>query len=90
MGTFALILAMLGGLSGVMGILTAAEVVPSLGAEFSWLFWFWVAGLLFLATIRTCPSLSDRNRSFCGQAASSSNTRCPTPPALASSSLMGA
>ena len=51
MGVFALILGVLGGMSGVMGILTAAELVPSLGDEFTWLFWFWVAGLLLLGNI---------------------------------------
>ena len=51
MGIFALVLGMLGGLSGVMGILSAAEIVPSIGAEFTWLFWFWVSGLLLLGTI---------------------------------------
>ena len=51
MGIFALILGVLGGLCGVMGILTAVEAVPTIHAEFNWLFWFWLAGLLFLATI---------------------------------------
>ena len=51
MGIFALILGVLGGLSGVMGILTAAEVVPLIGDGFTWLFWFWVAGLLLLGTV---------------------------------------
>ena len=51
MGLFALILGMLGGLSAVMGIITAAEAIPLIGAEFTWLFWFWLAGVLFLATI---------------------------------------
>ena len=53
MGLLAFILGILGGLSAVMGIITAAEVVPLIGTEFTWLFWFWVAGILFLAAI-TC------------------------------------
>ena len=51
MGIFALILGVLGGLCGAMGILTAVELVPSVHAEFTWLFWFWLAGILFLASI---------------------------------------
>ena len=51
MGLFALILGMLGGLSAVMGIITAAGVIPSIGAEFTWLFWFLLAVILFVASI---------------------------------------
>jgi len=45
------ILAILGGLCGVMGIVTATGVVPLLGAELTWLFWFGLAGVSFLACI---------------------------------------
>ncbi len=51
MGIFALVLGALGALSAVMGILTAAEVLPAIGTEFTWLYWFWLAGILLLATI---------------------------------------
>ena len=51
MGVLALILGLLGGLCGVVGIITAAEVIPLIGAEFTWVFWFWLAGILLLATI---------------------------------------
>ncbi len=51
MGIFALILGVLGGLSAVMGILTAAEAVPLIATEFTWLYWFVLSGILFLATI---------------------------------------
>ena len=51
MGIFALILGVLGGMSGVMAILVAVEFVPLVGAEFTWLFWFWLAAILLLASI---------------------------------------
>ena len=51
MGIFALILGVLGGLSAVMGILTALEAVPVINAEFTWLYWFGLSVILFLATI---------------------------------------
>ena len=56
MGLFALILAVLGGLSAVMGIVTAADVVPSIGAEFTWMFWFVLALILFVAAIASLMS----------------------------------
>ncbi len=39
------------GLCMVMGIITATGVVPLLGAELTWLFWFALSGILFLASI---------------------------------------
>ncbi len=51
MGSLAWMLGTLGGLSMVMGIITAAEVVPLLGAAFTWTFWFMLAVILFLACI---------------------------------------
>ena len=51
MGFLAFILGILGGLSAVMGIITVAEVIPLIGAEFTWMFWFVLAVILFLATI---------------------------------------
>ncbi len=51
MGTVALILGILGGLSAVTGIATAVEVVPSLGAALTETFWLMLAGVLFLAAI---------------------------------------
>ena len=40
-----------GGLSMVMGIVTALEAIPLVGAELTWLFWFALSGVLFLASI---------------------------------------
>ncbi|GAG53551.1 unnamed protein product, partial [marine sediment metagenome] len=41
----------IGGLCMVMGIITAAEVVPLLGSAFTWTFWFVLAAILLLACI---------------------------------------
>jgi hypothetical protein len=43
-GTFA-------GLCMVMGIVTATGVVPLLGAELTWTFWFMLSAIVFLASI---------------------------------------
>lgn len=51
MGMVALILGILGGLCGVMGIITITEVASFLGAEYTWMFWFGVCGLLLLGSI---------------------------------------
>jgi hypothetical protein len=58
MGLLALILAILAGLSAVMGVLTATCVIDPLtcgsGAcpcELGWLFWFGISAILFIATI---------------------------------------
>ncbi len=51
MGVFALVLGVLGGMSGVMAILTAIEVVPKVHSELDMVFWFWVAAVLLLASI---------------------------------------
>ena len=51
MGIFALILGVLGGMSGVMGILTAVDVVPMIHNEMDMIFWFWVAAILMLSAI---------------------------------------
>ena len=60
MGILACILAILGGLCAVMGIITATEVVPLFGAELTWLFWIGIAVVLFLAAI---TSLIAQNQS---------------------------
>ena len=46
----ALIFGMLGGLSAVMGIITATEVVPEY-AGLTWMFWLVLSGILLLASI---------------------------------------
>ncbi len=51
MATLAWILASIGGLSAVMGIITAAEVIPLLGAEFTPMFWLTLGAVLLLASI---------------------------------------
>jgi len=50
-GISAWVFGILGGLCAVMGICTAAGVVPLLGAEFTWMFWLVVSAILLLASI---------------------------------------
>jgi hypothetical protein len=45
------IINILAGLCGVMGILTAAEVIDPLMTQMGYMFWFVLAAILFLATI---------------------------------------
>ena len=51
MGMTALIFGIVGGLCAAMGVVTAAEVVPSLGAAYTWVFWFAVSAILLLICI---------------------------------------
>jgi hypothetical protein len=52
MGFLAVILAILAGLCGVMGILTATEVFELTSAGINdWLFWFGLSAILFIATV---------------------------------------
>ena len=51
MGILAWIAGLLGGLSMVMGLVTITEVVPSLGTEFTWMFWFVLSAILLLMSI---------------------------------------
>ena len=51
MGMSAWVSGILGGLCAVMGICTAAGVVPLLGAEFTTMFWLVVSAILLLASI---------------------------------------
>ena len=51
MKTLTLTLGILGAVSLVIGIITAAEVIPEFGAAFTWMFWLILSGVLFLASI---------------------------------------
>jgi len=51
MGTLALIFAILAGLCLLMGIITATKIVKALSPELTWMFWFMLASILFLASI---------------------------------------
>ena len=51
MGLLAWIFGFLGGLCTVMGIITAAKVVPLLGAAFTWTFWLVLSAILLLICI---------------------------------------
>ena len=41
----------LGVLCMLMGVVTVTEIVPLLGEEYTWFFWFNLSGLLLLLTI---------------------------------------
>ena len=51
MGTIAAIIGAIGGLCAVMGIITAVEIIPLIGAQFTWTFWLMLATVLLLASI---------------------------------------
>jgi len=51
MAALAWIVGTIGGLCMVMGIVTATEVIPMFGAELTWMFWFVLSAILFLASI---------------------------------------
>jgi len=51
MGALAWTFGIIAGLCTVMGIITAAEVIPLLGAEFTAMFWLVLSAILFLACI---------------------------------------
>jgi len=51
MAILAWIFGSLGGLCAVMGIVTATEVIPLLGGEFTTLFWLTLGSVLLLACI---------------------------------------
>ena len=51
MGILAWVFGILGGLCAVMGIITAAEVIPLLGAEFTAMFWLALSAVLLLGCI---------------------------------------
>ena len=59
MAILAWILGSLGGLSAVMGILTAAGIVPSLGVEFTTMFWLTLGVVLLLASIAAAVSRTE-------------------------------
>jgi len=51
MAALAWVVGAIAGLCMVMGIVTATEVVPTFGAELTWVFWFMLSAILFLASI---------------------------------------
>ena len=51
MGVTAAIIGAIGGLCAVMGIVTAAGIVPLLMSQFTWMFWFVLAAILLLGSI---------------------------------------
>ena len=59
MSLFSALLGSVGGLSAVMGVLTATKVIDLITDELTWTFWFAVAAILLLASIVTKPNASD-------------------------------
>jgi hypothetical protein len=51
MVAMAWITGIIGGLCMAMGIVTALEAIPLMGAELTWLFWFILSGILLLASM---------------------------------------
>jgi len=51
MGISAAIIGAIGGLSAVMGVVTALKVIPSVMPELTWMFWFVLSAILLLASI---------------------------------------
>lgn len=51
MGITAVIVGAVGGLCALMGIITAAEVIPLIMPQFTWMFWFVLSAILILASI---------------------------------------
>ena len=51
MGAIAAIVGAIGGLCAVMGVITAAEIIPLIGAQFTWTFWLVLSAVLLLASI---------------------------------------
>jgi len=59
MAILAWVLGILGGLCAVMGIVTAVEVIPLLGAEFTTMFWLALSAVLLLGCIAATVSRSE-------------------------------
>ena len=51
MGISAAIIGAIGGLSAIMGIVTALKVIPSVMLELTWMFWFVLSAILLLASV---------------------------------------
>jgi len=59
MGILAWSFGILGGLSAVMGIITASEVIAKIGPEFTWWFWLLLSVILLLASIACAISRAE-------------------------------
>jgi hypothetical protein len=51
MRTAAIVFGALGGAAIIMGALTVGKVIPVLSAQFTWMFWFALGGVLLLSSI---------------------------------------
>ncbi len=59
MGLTAALLGLVGGLCAVMGIVTAAEVLPLVMPQFTWAFWLSLSALFLLGAIAFAVGRSD-------------------------------
>jgi len=59
MGILAWSFGILGGLSAVMGIITASGVIAKIGPEFTWWFWLLLSVILLLASIACAISRAE-------------------------------
>jgi hypothetical protein len=51
MGLAAAIIGAIGGLCAVLGIVTIADVIPPMGEQYTWTFWFMLSAILLLGAI---------------------------------------
>ena len=51
MGTIAAILGGIGGLCAILGIITAIEVLPPMGDQYTWMFWFFLSVILLVSSV---------------------------------------
>jgi len=61
MGFLAAIAGAVGGLSAIMGIVTALEVIQPIAEQLTWMFWLVLAAILLLASIAFALGRSDSN-----------------------------
>ena len=61
MGFMAAIAGAVGGLSAIMGIITALEVIQPIAEQLTWMFWLVLAAILLLASIAFALGRSDSN-----------------------------
>ena len=61
MGFMAAIAGAVGGLSAIMGIVTALEVIQPIAEQLTWMFWLVLAAILLLASIAFALGRSGSN-----------------------------
>jgi hypothetical protein len=51
MGMLSMVFGVIGGVCAILGIVTVFDVLPPLGAELTWTFWFALSAILLLISI---------------------------------------